>query len=316
MEIAVLDALTLGNDVNLKIFEKYGNLTIFKTTSEFELDNRISNADIVISNKVVLNQNAIEKSAKLKLICVAATGYNNINIEAARRKGIVVSNVRNYSTEGVAQHTFSLILALENSLFDYVSNTRSGLWAKSPVFTMLNHPFNEIKGKKLGIIGYGSIGRRVAEIARAFGMHILIGKRKGIVYEGKERMELDVLFRETDILTIHTPLSDNTLNLITMRELELMKTSAILINVARGGIVNEKDLYAALKKKTIRAAAIDVSEIEPIKPENPLPALENLLITPHMAWASYQSRIRLIEGIMHNIDKFINGQGADINLAI
>jgi len=186
MEIVVLDAQTLGNDMDLRRFERFGKLTVYQTTRPEELKERIDNVEIIITNKVVLGKEEMECAKSLKLICVSATGYNNIDILWARKRGIVVANVRNYSTESVAQHTFSLILALENSLIDYIQDTREGKWMDSPVFTMLNYPFRELKGRKLGILGYGNIGKRVAQNGRAFGMHILIGKRKGIEYDGQE----------------------------------------------------------------------------------------------------------------------------------
>jgi len=316
MEIVVLDALTLGKDIDLERFNRFGSIKIYQVTKPDELIERIKDAEIVITNKVVFSKELIENTSKLKLICVAATGYNNVDISAASKKGIIVANVRNYSTEGVAQHTFALILALENSLIDYISDTKSGLWEKSPVFTMISHPFNELFGKKIGILGYGTIGKRVAEIASAFGMEVLIGKRRGIQYEGRERVDFDFLLKESDIITIHTPLSDNTKNLFTSKEFRKMKPSSILINAARGGIVNEEDLYHALLNNTIRAAAIDVAEIEPMQSDNKLLSLTNILITPHIAWASYQSRLKLMDGIELNIEKYLNGKGSEINLAI
>jgi glycerate dehydrogenase len=316
MEIVVLDALTLGTDIDLGKLNKFGHVNIYNVTKPEEVSDRIKLAEIVITNKVVFDKEIIENAKNLKLICVAATGYNNIDIRSASKNGIIVTNVRSYSTESVAQHTFSMILALENSLVNYINDTRAGLWGKSEVFTMIIHPFNELNGKKMGIIGYGTIGKRVAEIARAFGMQVLIGKRKGIMYEGQERVDFERLLVESDIISIHAPLSDNTLNMFTFKEFEKMKSSAILINMARGGIVNEDDLYKALNNKTIRAAAIDVAEIEPMSTDNKLLSLNNLLISPHIAWASTQSRNRLIDGIVKNIEKYIDGNGFEINLAI
>ena len=315
MHIVILDTLTLGSDVDLSIFNKFGQLSVFETTNRHETVNRIGDAEVIITNKVYLGEKEINAAPNLKLICVAATGYNNIDIKAAQEKGIIVTNVRNYSTESVAQHTFSLILALQNSLLDYVNETRNGNWAKSPVFTMLNHPFVELSGKKIGIIGYGTIGKRVAEIAKAFGMVVLIGERPGVDYNDTGRVNFETVLKESDIISIHAPLSDNTRNLFTANEFKKMKPSAILINAARGGIVNENDLYDALKNKIIRAAATDVTEKEPIPPDNKLPELPNLLITPHMAWGSLESRNRLIAGIVNNIEKFLAGEGDGINLA-
>ncbi len=180
---------------------------------------------------------------------------------------------------------------------------------------MLNHPFSEISDKTIGIIGYGTIGKRVAEIAKAFGMNVLIGKRKGVEYSDTERVDFDTLLNKSDIISIHTPLSDNTKNMFGMPEFKKMKSSAILINAARGGIVNENDLYEALKKNIIRAAATDVTETEPIKPDNKLVELQNMFITPHIAWASLESRKRLIKGIEANIEAFLSGKIDDINIA-
>ncbi len=307
MKIVILDALTLGEDVDLSAFYKLGNTEIFSTTNAEELPARIKNADVLVTNKVIIGKKEFDYAENLKLICIAATGYNNINVAEAKEKGITVANVRNYSTESVAQHTFSLILAIENSLLNYVHETRNGNWSKSPVFTMLNYPFYEISGKTIGIVGYGTIGKRVAEIAKAFGMQVLIGKRKNTDYQDIERVDLDILLKKSDIISIHTPLSDNTRNMFTLSELKKMKKTAILINAARGGIVNESDLYIALKEGFIRAAATDVTEQEPIESDNKLINLENMFITPHIAWASLESRQRLIDGIVQNIKDFIKG---------
>jgi len=315
MKIVILDDLTLGLDIDLSRFKQFGDLQVFSTTNSNEINDRITTAEIIITNKVVISKNEFLHAPKLKLICVAATGYNNIDLDAAHQNNVVVANVKNYSTESVAQHTFSLILALQNSLIDYIADVRKGEWSKSPVFTMLNHPFNDISGKKIGIIGYGHIGKRVASIAKAFGMEVLIGKRPGIIYNDENRVEFEELLLESDIISIHTPLSDNTKNLFTIEEFKKMKKSAILINVARGGIVNEIDLTLALSTGLIRAAAIDVCEQEPISKENRLNGLTNLLITPHIAWASTESRNRLLEGIENNIKQFILGNIEDMNLA-
>ncbi len=314
-EIVILDSLTMGTDIDLSVFEKFGKTIIYETTSADEIFDRIKTAEIVITNKVKIGKNELDKTNNLKLICVAATGYNNIDIEESKRKNIVVANVRNYSTNSVAQITFSLILALENSLVNYINDTRSGKWSESPIFTMINHPISELAGKKLGILGYGTIGKKVVEIAKAFGMEVLIGKRPNVHYFDEGRVDFEQLLNDSDIISIHTPLSKYTENLFALSQFEKMKSSAILINVARGGIVNEKDLYIALKNKIIRAAAIDVTENEPIESTNKLLELNNILITPHIAWASLESRMRLINGIVGNIQKFIANEIDEINLA-
>jgi len=315
MNIVILDALTLGLDINLSQFDKFGKVEIYSTTNKDETIARIAAAEIIITNKVVIGRNELNQAPKLKLICVAATGFNIIDLVAAKEKSVVVANVKNYSTDAVAQHTFGLILALQNSLYEYISAVREGAWSESPIFTMLNYPFAEIAGKKIGILGYGTIGKKVAHIAEAFGMEVLIGKRPGIIYESEKRIEFEDLLKESDIISIHTPLSENTKNLFTVEAFKKMKSSAILINVARGGIVNEEDLAYALSHGLIRAAAIDVCEQEPIAKNNNLVGLKNLLVTPHIAWASLESRKRLINGIENNINIFIAGNIQDINLA-
>ncbi|MEN8119486.1 MAG: D-2-hydroxyacid dehydrogenase [Bacteroidota bacterium] len=307
MQIVLLDAATLGSDINLSLLQEEGELIIHQTTKNTETKERIKNADIIITNKVIIGKIEMDNAKNLKLICVAATGTNNIDIEKAKKRNIVVANVKNYSTEAVAQHTISLILTLQNSLIEFAHESKSGNWSKSPIFTMLNHPFSELKGKKLGIIGYGTIGKRVAELAKVFGMEIIIGKRKGVEYKGNERVYFDTLLEKSDIITVHTPLSDNTRNLFGKEEFKQMKSSAVIINTARGGIINEQDLYSALKNIEIRAAAIDVTEKEPIPSDHPLLSLDNIIITPHIAWTSVESRKKLLEGIIQNIQSFKKG---------
>jgi len=314
MHTILLDAATLGSDINLSEVEKLVKLTTYQTTNSDQTIERVKKADIIITNKVVIGKNEMVNTKCLKLICVAATGTNNIDIEEAKKRNIVVANVKNYSTEAVAQHTLSLILALQNSLINFAQESKSGNWSKSPVFTMLNHPFYELKGKKLGIIGYGTIGKRVAELAKVFGMEIMIGKRKGVNYSDRERIDLDSLIKESDIITVHTPLSKSTRNLFATKEFEQMKRSAVIINTARGGIINETDLCNALKNKDIRAAAIDVTEYEPIPGNHPLLELDNIIITPHIAWTSVESRKKLLEGIVQNIRMFKEGKGEEIML--
>jgi glycerate dehydrogenase len=301
MKIVLLDAATLGVDVNLSLIEKEGDLIVYQITKPEETVNRIKDADIIITNKVVIGKNEMEQAANLKLICVAATGMNNIDLVEAEKRNVSVTNVKNYSTEAVAQHTISLILALQNSLINFNTESKSGNWSKSLIFTMLNHPFYELKGKKLGIIGYGAIGKRVAEMAKVFGMEILVGKRKAVEYDDDKRVAFDYLLKESDIITVHTPLSENTQNLFGANEFKQMKSSAIIINTARGGIIKEDDLFLALKNGTIRAAAIDVTEKEPVPVNHPLLELENIIITPHIAWTSAESRAKLVDGIADNI---------------
>jgi len=314
VKIILLDAATLGSDLNLSLIEKEGELTIYETTNSEQTLVRIKNADIIITNKVIIGKDEMQHAKNLKLICVAATGTNNIDITEAKKQDIIVTNVKGYSTEAVAQHTLSMILALQNSLIEFAHESKSGNWSKSPIFTMLNYPFYELKGKKLGIYGYGAIGKRVAEMAKVFGVEILIAKRDGVDYNVPDRVDFDTLLKESDIITLHAPLSESTKDLFTTKEFKQMKKNAVIINNARGGIINEQDLYETLKNKDIKAAAIDVTEKEPIKANHPLLELENIIITPHIAWTSVESRKKLLEGIIYNIQMFKEGKGAKIML--
>jgi glycerate dehydrogenase len=308
MNIVILDALTLGEGIDINTINRFGNLTIYQTTTPEQTAERIASANIIITNKVKIDKKEMDIAVNLELICITATGTNNINLKEAEHKGIKVKNVEGYSTEAVAQHTFSLILASAGSLLQYSQESKLGNWSNQPIFTMINHSFFELKGKKLGIIGYGNIGKRVAEIGKAFGMEILISKREGVSYKDNFRVSFDTLLKESDIISIHTPLSNQTKNLFTVNEFNKMKNTSIIINVARGGIINEDDLYNALKNKSISGAAIDVTETEPIDKNNKLLTLNNIIITPHMAWTAIESRQRLWDSVVNNIDTFLNNK--------
>ncbi len=316
MNIVFLDQKTVGSDISLDSIRKEGNLKIYGITSQDELENRVEDADIIVTNKVIINlaEKKLKNISRLKLICVAATGYNNIDMQAAKKKKIPVTNVIGYSTDSVAQTVFSYILSFSNSTIKYDQDVKSGKWSKSPIFTLLDYSITELKDKKLGIIGYGNIGKKVAEIAKAFGMEILIAKRSGVNYKENNRVSLGELLKESDIITIHTPLSSETENMITEKEFKLMKKEAILINAARGGIVNENDLYKALKNKEIKGAAIDVMAEEPPRSGSPLFELNNIIITPHVAWASKEARQRVVDGVAENIKKFKEEKINEINL--
>ncbi len=315
MQIVFLDKETLGEEVSFDNIEKEGELIFYNNTKKEETIERIKNADIIITNKVYVGREEIKNSPKLKLICVAATGYNNIDVEAAKEYGKIVANVKNYSTESVAQTVFAYILSILNQIREYDRDVKNGEWSKSSIFTLLTHNIIELKNKKIGIIGYGDIGKRVEEIAKVFGMEVLIAKLKEKKYGLEEkRVEMEDLLRQSDIVTIHVPLNKDTENMITIKELRVMKREAILINTARGKIVNEDDLYEALKNKIIKAAALDVLGMEPPIEVSKLFELDNIIITPHVAWASKESRQRLIDKITENIRKFKEGKQSEINL--
>jgi glycerate dehydrogenase len=311
----LLDKATIGNDIDLKEITKQCNLISYDYTKKEKTSERIKDAEIIITNKVVISTKEFEAASKLKLICVAATGYNNINIQEAKKRNIIVANVKGYSSESVAQTVFGYILTIMNSIPEVAKDIKVGLWQKSQTFTMLNHPFLELSGKNLGIIGYGTIGKRVAQIAEVFGMNILICKslkRENLKTPPKQENILRVTFndilRKSDIISIHTPLTAETENLISEKELLTMKKSSILINTARGGIVNENDLYNALNNNDINFAAMDVLTTEPPTNGNILFNAPNIIITPHTAWTSFESRKRLVSGIAENISFFKKGR--------
>ena len=306
MKIVFLDARSVG-DVDFSSVEKNGEFIKYELTSKDELFERINDAEVIITNKVYIGKEEIEKAPKLKLICVSATGYNNIDISAAKEAGVVVANAAGYSTNSVAQHVFAMILELYTSLSKYDRDVKAGKWSKSPIFTMNDYTSFELSGKKLGIIGYGEIGKKVEKIAEAFGMNVLISESITGREESNGRVSFDTVLKESDIITIHTPLTDKTRDMISDREFELMKQSAVIINTARGGIVNENGLYRALKENKIYGAATDVMEKEPPLAGNNLFKLNNIIITPHTAWAAAESRQKLIEIVAENIFKYKSG---------
>jgi lactate dehydrogenase-like 2-hydroxyacid dehydrogenase len=308
INIVFLDARTVGEIPNFRILEKQGNLDIYETTTPENIVKRALGKDVIITNKVIIDKKIIDQLPELRLICVAATGTNNIDVNYAREKGILVKNVAGYSTESVAQHTFAMLLYLVNRPFFYDAYVKSGAYSKSDIFTHFGHPFWELNGKQLGIIGLGTIGRRVAQIAQSFGMEVVFysttGRNNSINYK---RFDLDTLLSTSDVVSIHAPLNDQTRALIDYEKIKLMRPCSILINIGRGGIISEIDLARALSENLIGAAAIDVFENEPILPNNPLLKIlnnENLLLTPHIGWASIESRQRLVDKLARNIEEY------------
>jgi lactate dehydrogenase-like 2-hydroxyacid dehydrogenase len=310
MKIVFLDTDTVGDVPNLNSLNDLGEVTFYETTEPEETAGRINNADIVITNKVVLDKELLEKAKKLKLICVAATGMNNIDRVAAEELEIAVKNVAGYASQSVAQSTFAMILYLIQNITYYDQFVKSGNYSKSKIFTNLERDFREIAGKRFGIIGLGNIGRKVAEIAKAFGAEVVYystsGKNNDQQYD---QLTLEELLKTSDIISIHAPLNENTENLIDYQQLILMKPSSILVNTGRGGIVNEKALAKGIDEKLIAGAAVDVFEKEPIEPDNPLLKAKNrknLVLTPHITWSSVEARTALIEGVKGNIEEFLN----------
>ena len=308
MEIVFLDAKTLGSDVSLEKIKEFGTLTIYETTLPHQTKERISSADIVITNKVVIDKELMQSAKNLKLICVAATGMNNIDLDAAKEFGIEVKNVAGYSTNSVVQHTFAMLFYLLEHLRYYDEFVKSGAWEQSQIFTNVSRPFYEIKDKKWGIIGLGAIGKEVARVATSFGANVSYystsGQNKDASYPHRE---LDELLLSSDIISIHAPLNEKTKNLLNASNLSLLKEKAILLNLGRGGIINETDLAKIIDEKEIYAG-LDVTSKEPLPKSSPLMQIkhkERLFITPHIAWTSIEARKKLIEGIYQNIKEFV-----------
>ena len=312
-KIVILDGLTLGN-INLDKLKQLGEIIWYDWTRAQDTAERIKDADIVITNKVIISEKELKTAKKLKLICVAATGYNNIDLNATKKHNVVVANVKGYSTTSVAQYVFAHLLAVMNKVIEYQNIIKNGFWSQSKVFTILDYEIRELAGKNMGIVGYGAIGKKVAAIARAFDMNVLVAKRPNVNYTDNFRLDFDAVLSQSDVFSIHTPLTDETKNLITTAELSKMKKGSILINAARGGIVNEQDLFYALRDGWLKAAIVDVLTLEPPLEGNVLFSAPNIMITPHIAWTSREARERLIDGIISNIQKFREGKIQEIAL--
>jgi lactate dehydrogenase-like 2-hydroxyacid dehydrogenase len=307
MNIVILDAKTLGDDLDLSALDQFGKVVRYETTDPSETYERIRNATVVITNKVVISRLHMQRCPLLKLICIAATGMNNVDLDAAAQIGIEVKNVAGYSTQSVVQHTFAMALYLLEKMAYYDKSVKSQEWSRSGLFTDVSKPFFEIAGKNWGIIGLGEIGKGVAKVAEAFGANVSYystsGKNRDADYT---QQNLEELLSSCDIVSIHAPLNEQTQNLIHEDNLKLLKEESILINVGRGGIVNEADLAKELDAR-ILYAGLDVVEKEPIPTDNPLlhiEAQERLLITPHIAWTSKEARVKLLEGIVKNIQSY------------
>jgi len=308
MNLVLLDAETLGADLDLSPLERFGTLTVYPRTEPEETLTRIRDAEIVITNKVVLGRETLMQVPRLKLVCIAATGMNNVDLDAAAGMGIAVKNVSGYSTRSVVQHTFAMLLALTEQISYYETFVKSKTWSRSGLFTHLGRPFGEISGKRWGIIGLGSIGSEVAKVAEAFGAEIRYHATSGTPHSDLwPHLELEELLRSSEIVSIHAPLNERTRNLIGAEELALLKDKAILLNLGRGGIIDEAALAAELERREIYAG-LDVTETEPLPESSPLLHLsrsERLLITPHIAWTSLEARERLLEGIVKNIEEYL-----------
>lgn len=305
MKITVLDAKTLGEDLSLEPLKALGECEIFDSTLPSEVKDRISDSDVVIINKIKLNETNLCDAKKLKLICVAATGYDNIDVEYCKKNNIAVCNVVGYSSHSVAQVTCSMVLSLFTRLNEYTSYVRSGEYSKSGIANKLTPVYHEINGKTWGIVGYGNIGKEVGEVAKALGCNILVNKRTPT--SDCKCVDLEYLCENSDIITIHTPLNDSTKNLIDKKQIEKMKRDVVLVNVARGAVTDEEAIAEAIINNKIGAFGTDVYSVEPFTKDHPFNKIKNLtnvILTPHMAWGSYEARKRCLNEIVLNIQSF------------
>lgn len=321
MKIVVLERNSVGIDVSVEELKKLGDTTIYPNTTAADVKEKVKEAEIIVANKAPLNEDTLKDAANVKLICEFATGYDNVDLTYCKKREIKVANVVNYSTDAVAQHTFALCFYVLEKLRHYDEYVKSGAYGAQDRFSNFDIPFTEISGKTWGIIGMGNIGKKVASIAEAFGCKVIFYSASGnSACTEYERVDFNTLLSESDFLSIHCPLSEKTRNLINLEALKKMKKSAVLINVARGPVVNDEDLYTALMEEYIAGAGLDVLGEEPIKESNPLSKImdsDKLIITPHLAWASIEARTRCVSETCKNIEAFLKGEDRNIvNLRI
>ncbi|WP_328985222.1 2-hydroxyacid dehydrogenase [Thiorhodovibrio winogradskyi] len=307
----LLDEATIDQgDLDLSVLDRVvGQWRRYSHSQPTEVLERLGHAQIAVTNKVVLDRAVLEQARDLKLICIAATGTNNVDLRAARERGVAVANVVRYATPSVVGHVFALMLALTTGLPDYQRAIASGAWQQHDRFCLMDYPIRELAGRTLGIVGFGELGQAVARVAEAFGMQILIAQRPGGP-PAMGRLPLEQLLRQVDVLSLHCPLTDSTRGLIGAEQLGRMRPDALLINTARGGIVDEQALADALRARTLGGAGVDVLSTEPPRQGNPLLAgdIPNLIVTPHIAWASREARQRVVEEIAANIAAFLAGR--------
>ncbi len=308
-KIVVLDAATLmQNDLSLNALEKFGSVKIYERTPKDKVIERLQNAEIAVTNKTIIDASVIDACSNLKYIAILATGYNVVDCEYARSKGIPVSNVPAYSTVSVVQHTFALILELCSQVGAHSQTVAKGDWVKSQDFCYCVAKLTEISNKTLGIVGYGNIGKVVAKVAKAFGLNVLVHNRTP--FDGS--VSLEELLQKSDIISLHCPLTRDNEKMINAKTLALMKENAILINTARGALIDEKALADALKSGKISGAGLDVLSKEPPNSDNPLLGLPNCIITPHIAWATLEARTRLLNVTLDNIQGYIDNKPVNV----
>jgi len=308
MKIVMLDSCTLGEGLDFSIFESLGEFVRFENTAYGEISSRVCDADVIITNKCKLNAETLAGAESVKLICLAATGYDNVDCDFCREKGIGVANVVGYSTDSVAQVTVGIALELLMHLREYTDFVREGSYSESGVANRLIPTYFELSGKTWGIVGYGNIGKKVGEIAKAFGCDVIVNKREKI--DGVECVSLDEIFERADIISVHTPLTEATRGMIGAELLSKMKKNAILVNTARGAVTDEVAVNDAIKSGRLAGFGTDVYSVEPFGIEHPfyeIKDFDNVCMTPHMAWGAFEARERCMAEIVENIRAFSNG---------
>ncbi len=311
MKIVILDGYTLNpGDLDWAPLRALGELFIYDRSASDEIVERAKDADIVLVNKVILSEDTITQLPQLRYVGVMATGYNNVDVATAKARGITVTNVKAYGPASVAQHTFGLLLALTNHLELHSQSVFNGDWVASPDFCYWKTPLTELAGKTMGLIGLGDIGSHVARIARAFDMKVIAYRKNPAQTKDSniEMVSLEDVFRKSDVISLHCPLTDETRELINRDRLSWMKSNALLLNTGRGPLINEKHLAEALKNNVIAGAGLDVLSSEPPAADNPLLSAPNCIITPHIAWASFEARKRLLQMVADNLKAFESGE--------
>lgn len=300
-------------DISLKELSEHVDLTIYENTTEEDKYEHIGDAEIIFDNKVIMDDEVFEKCPNIKYVGICATGYNVVDLESARKRNITVTNVPAYSTDSVVQLTWALILEQYCNLSIHNKSVKDGDWIKSETFCYWLKPIVELAGKTLGIIGYGNIGRKVAAIAKGFGMNVLVNTAHPEKYAGEmDFVGKDEIFEKSDIITLHCPLTEDTKEIIRTENINKMKDKVKIVNVSRGGLVNEDDLANALNSGKVSSAGVDVISIEPMQEDNPLLNAQNILITPHMAWASVDARKRLVSEVSKNLKAYLDNEKRNV----
>ena len=313
LNIVLTDCDTVNaGDLDLTVLERFGNVTYYGETLPEQVNERIKDADIIILNKTVIGKSEIDAAPHLKMIALWATGYNNIDVAYARERGIDVCNAGSYSTSAVAQQVFAYILAHASRVADYDRDVKNGDWIRSRLFCFFSRPTYELEGKTLGIFGFGAIGMKVARIGLAFGMRVIATNRSQKTFDGVEFVDFDTLLKESDYLSVNCPLNAETAEIFNAEAFEKMKVGLYFINTARGGVISEDALANALNSGKLSGAAIDVLTKEPMRADCPLINAKNITITPHVAWAPLQTRLRLLSIVEGNIESFINGTPTNV----